>query len=469
MKLIILLILTFTFGGPVIFSQTTSSTKEDRKNVSITIYNMGLGVVREERLIKLPKGISSLIFQDVAQQIIPQSVRVSSEKGKLTVFEQNYEYDLVTNNRLMDKFIGKEVTIYNTHPEHGAQIPVKATLISNNSGPVFQVGNEISLGYPGRITIPNLPENLYAKPTMIWKLSNESGGDIPLSVMYQTNGMTWEADYVMVLSENEKTAGINCWVTLHNTSGTEFKQATLQLVAGDVKRYQVNQQFRGGRQPEIGMMAKMAEAPSFEQENLSEFYLYTLDTPTDLNDNQTKQLQLFTANNIQMTKRFVVENLPMYQQGEVNFSKAAVKYEFKNSTANQLGRPLPKGTFRIYKSDSKGRQQLLGEDGIQHTPLNEMVVLHSGDAFDVVASGKELSMEYFDAGKGYRATYEVSLRNRKSEAVSIRYYANIYGGNWKILKSSHNFIKESNFKTYSEISVGADKEVIVTYTLEVKY
>lgn len=469
MKSLFLLLTCLTINATV-FSQTVS-TSDQRNSVSVTIYNMGMGLVRENRTITLPKGVSVLRYEDVAEDIIPQSVRVEAKSAKLTVFEQNYEYDLISGDRLMDKYIGKSVTIYKYDDASKREIPVTATLIANNGGPIFKVGNEISLGYPGRITVPTIPNNLFAKPTLLWKLSNESEGNLSLDVSYQTNGMNWSADYVMVLSEDEKSASINSWVTLNNQSGTEFKNATLQLVAGEVQRKSNNQTstvFRGGRSDMyVAKMEAVAE-PSFEQENLSEFYLYTLDQPTDIGYRQTKQVQLFSTNKVNLTKRYIFENLPMYSGNEKNFNRASVRYDFKNSSENQLGRPLPKGIFRVYKADSKGRQQLLGEDDIDHTPNNEEVKIKVGEAFDIVANGKQISFENFTIGNGNRTSYEVSLRNRKKEDVVVRLYANV-GGEWKITKNSNKYEKESQYKVYFDVPVKADSEVKVTYTVEQSY
>lgn len=465
------LLFTFLLISAAGISQTVS-TSDQRSSVSVTIYNMGMGLVRENRTIALPKGISVLRFEDVAEDIIPQSVRVEAKSGKMTVFEQNYEYDLISNSRLMDKYIGKSVTIYKYDEASKKEIPVTATLIANNDGPIFKVGNEISLGYPGRITVPTIPNNLFAKPTLLWKVANEDDGNLSVDVSYQTNGMNWFADYVMVLSDNEKLASINSWVTLDNQSGAEFKNATLQLVAGNVRRKSEQKSFdrynAAGRGIGIAKMEAVAMAPSFEQENLSEFYLYTLDQPTDIGYRQTKQVQLFSADKINLTKRYIFENLPMYSGNEKNFNRAAVRYDFKNSADNQLGRPLPKGVFRVFKADSKGRQQLLGEDDIDHTPNNEEIKITVGEAFDVVANGKQTAFENYSIGNGNRTSYEVSLRNRKKEDIVIRLYGNV-GGEWKITKNSHKFEKESQYKVYFDVPVKADGEVKVTYTVEQSY
>jgi len=448
-----------------------SSTEEERKSISVTIYNGGMGLIRETRSILLPKGIRFLRFEDVSSQILPQTVRIKSEDSKkLTVFEQNYEYDLISHERLMDKYVGKEVTIY--RDDNNKNSGTKALLLSNNGNPVYKIGNEISLGYYGRITVPTIPDNLFAKPTLVWKLKNEIEKEQDIEVSYQTNGMNWSADYILVLDKEEDSVGINSWVTLTNTSGARFSNATLQLVAGKI-------QLVSNRPPQYAPSPKVYkrmleaesapdEAPEFAQENLSEYYLYTLDQPTTIGYNQTKQVQLFQSENVSIKKYFVFENLPMYEGNEKHFNNAAVKYIFKNTKKNNLGRPLPAGTVRVFKADSKGRQQLLGEDTIDHTPENEDIKLKTGEAFDVVANGKRTSYEVFKISNGNKTSYSAEIRNRKKEDIEVRFYATL-GGDWNITKSTHKFVKESSTKTYADVPLKAGETVNVEYTVETKY
>lgn len=447
------------------------STDSDRRSVSVTIYNGGIGLVRETRVLNLTKGIRTLRFEDVPSQIIPQTVRVKGEDPKkLTVFEQNYEYDLISPERLMDKYIGKEVTLYQDGKEKTTS--VKAKLIANNGSPVYQIGNEVSLGYNGRVTVPTIPENLFAKPTLVWKLKNETEKEQAVEVSYQTNGLGWSADYILVLDKEENECGLNSWVTLNNNSGAEFKNAVLQLVAGKVNlisnRPAYSPQPRSIKKSMVKEYEESDSAPEFNQENLSEYYLYTLDQPTTIGYNQTKQVQLFQSEGIEIKKYFVFENLPMYEGNEKNFNNATIKYIFKNAKKNNLGRPLPQGTIRVFKADSKGRQQLLGEDTIDHTPENEDVKIKTGQAFDVVANGKRLSYEVFKLSRGDKSSYSVEIRNRKKEAIEIRFYASLWG-DWNITKSSHKFIKESSTKSYADVPLKANEVVTLEYTVETKY
>jgi hypothetical protein len=451
-----------------------SSSAEKRKSVSVTIYNGGLGLVREVRTVKIPKGKSTLRYEDVASSILPQTVRVKPAPATpgFTVFEQNYEYDLISEQRLLEKYVGREVTLYRTNPNSNDETMVKAKLIAYNNGPVYQIGKEISLGYPGRVVVSSIPENLFAKPTLVWELATDDESEKTMEVSYQTGGMGWSADYNLNLNDKEDSAGIQSWVTLSNSSGTSFENATLQLVAGKVQLVsnKPSREYEEESYSKVSRSYAMKDSapPEFKEENLSEYYLYTLDQPTTVGFNQTKQVQLFAQEAIKIEKRYIFDNLPMHAGNEKKFNNATVRYDILNSKNNSLGRPLPSGTMRIFKADSKGRQQLLGEDTIDHTPNDEWVKVSTGKAFDVVANGKQMSYESFKLSNGYKASYEVELRNRKKEDITIRLYGNTYG-EWKITDNSHKYEKESNSKIFFDVKVPAGKVEKVVYTIENRY
>ncbi|MCC5814436.1 MAG: hypothetical protein JJT78_06745, partial [Leptospira sp.] len=271
-----------------------TSSSNERKSLSITVYNGGMGLIRETRSTNLPEGKLTLRFEDVASSILPQTVRVKPVKGssQFSVFEQNYEYDLISNERLLEKYVGKEVTLFTTNPKTGEESSQKAKLIAYNNGPVFQIGKEISLGHPGRIVVSSIPDNLYAKPTLIWELMNSKKGNTEMEVSYQTSGMNWSADYIINLNEKETASDIQSWVTLSNSSGVSFENATLQLVAGKIQLISNRPQQQIYHKSARSMPMMEAESPpSFDQENLSEYYLYTLDKPTNIRNQQTKQVQ----------------------------------------------------------------------------------------------------------------------------------------------------------------------------------
>jgi hypothetical protein len=449
--------------NPTQFS-TVTSTPTDRETLSITVYNQNMGIVREKRKVKLPAGSVSVRYEGVASQILPNTVRVKDAIGNgFFIYEQNYEYDLISSDRLLQKYVGKDITIHQQNPTTGAETPVKANLLSNNRGLVLKIGDQISLGYPGRISVPSIPDNLYYQPTLIWKLETEKESEYSLDVSYQTNGLNWKADYIMLLDADENSADINCWVTLENRSGTSFRSADLQLLAGQVNRASRPPRPLLPKGYRDSAISKKRPEP-FSQEQLSEYYLYTLERPVDIEENQMKQVSLFSTNSVSIKKLYSISNINMNRPDL--FTNASVSYIVENKKDNNLGRPIPQGTVRVFQSDSKGRQQLLGSSNIPHTPENERFTVKTGKAFDVVASGKRTSHEKKVVGKGYTESYEVSIRNRKKEAVKVNYYANIYG-DWKFTHTSHTFTKITSNTALLEVEVKPDSEEVVTYSFEV--
>jgi hypothetical protein len=267
-----------------------------------------MGLVREVRSVKLNKGRTTLRYEDVASSILPQTVRVKPTDSipGFSIFEQNYEFDLISEQRLLEKYVGREVTLYKMNPTSGEETAIKAKLIAYNNGPVYQIGKEISLGFPGRVVVSSIPENLYAKPTLVWELNSDTDTDSNLEVTYQTGGMNWSADYNLNLNDKENSASLQSWVTLSNSSGTAFDKATLQLVAGKVQLV-TNQPVYAMKDSSKRSVRSMESAapPEFNQENLADYYLYTLDQPTTIGSNQTKQVQLFMKDGINVEKKYI--------------------------------------------------------------------------------------------------------------------------------------------------------------------
>ncbi len=283
--------------------EVLSSGIEDQTGVAITIYNVNLGLVKDQREIKLPRGTGELRFMDVASQIIPTSVHIKSrlESESLQVLEQNYEYDLLNPQKLLDKYVGKEVRLYYKNPYTEREEVVKATLLSNNGGPIFKIGDEITFGHPGRIIFPGVPENLISKPTLVWLVENSLSSVQKVEASYLTNGINWRADYVVTLNNKDNKADLSGWVTIDNKSGASYKDAKLKLVAGDIHRVKDEFEYRD-------KMMRVAEAagkpaPQFKEEEFFEYHIYTLQRPSTVKENQTKQIRLITAGEYPGEKR----------------------------------------------------------------------------------------------------------------------------------------------------------------------
>ncbi len=450
----------------------TSTTLDDQESVALTIYNVNLGLVKDIRGINLFKGRGELQFMDVASRIIPTSVHIKSltEPGSLSVLEQNYEYDLLNPQKLMEKYVGKKVKLFYKNPYTEREEIVTATLLSNNGGPIYKIGEEITFGYPGRVIFPNLPENLISKPTLIWSLDNDLRKEQTIEASYLTNGINWSSDYVVTLNEKDTMADMTGWVTINNKSGATYKNAKLKLVAGDVNRVR-NERVYSDRMLRYAAKEASSAKPQFKEEGFFEYHIYTLTRPATVKQNQTKQISLIRAAKIPVKKELLFQGFSYYFRGRygemVSNQKVGVYVEIDNRKKNNLGIPLPKGKVRVYKNDHEGNLQFVGEDLIDHTPKDEKVRVKMGEAFDVVGGRKQTDWKKI-AYDTYEAGYEVSLRNHKKEGVTVRVVEPI-PGDWKILSSSHKYEKTEGHTAQFKVRVPKDKEVKITYRVRMKF
>ena len=368
-----------------------ASTLEDQTELSLTVYNSDLALVRDVRTLQLSRGVSDLRFMDVAATVNPATVHFRSltEPSRLGVLEQNYEYDLLEPEKLLRKYVGRDVTLVRTRQEAGTvrEEAVTARLLSYNNAPVWQIGGEIVTGYPSsHIRFPELPGNLFARPTLIWSLNNEGGTRHRVEASYLATKLSWNADYVLTVARDDKSADLDGWVTITNGSGTGFRNASLQLVAGELNR--VRQAF--GRMEADLMTARAASVAEqkMTQEAFSDYHLYTLERKTTVNNNQTKQVSMLGASAFPVAKQYVVNGQSFYYRNVQN-PGAPIKdvvqvfYQFKNETKSGLGLPMPSGTVRVYQRDARGNPQFVGEHRIGHTPMGSDISLATGQAFDV--------------------------------------------------------------------------------------
>ena len=448
-----------------------TSTLADQTGVAVTVYNVNLGLVKDRRTIKIPSGTGDLRFMDVAAQIIPASVHITSlaDPESLLVLEQNYEYDLLNPQKLMDKYVGKDVKLYQKNPYSEREELVTATLLSTTNGPVYKIGNDITFNHPGRIIFPGLPEGLIPEPTLVWLLKNTFNAPREVEASYLTNGINWRADYVVTLNERDTLASLSAWVTIDNRSGATYRNAALKLVAGDVNRVR-DEQFRG-RVMSKAMLAGAAPAPQFKEEGFFEYHIYTLQRPSTIRDNQTKQISLATADSIPVRKEFLFKGENSYYYGPVaetgGKQKVAVFVEMANRKETHLGLPLPKGTVRVYKQDNDGGLQFIGEDAIDHTARDEKIMLKLGNAFDVVGERKQTDWKK-TAADTYEAAFEVTLKNHKQEDITVKVVEPV-PGDWQMLDSSHEWKKGEAFAAEFLIPVKKDGEAKLTYRVRMRY
>lgn len=454
--------------------QTT--TARDRQSVNITVYNSNLGLVRETRRLTLPNGRIALRFSDVTSQIRPETVHLASltAPSSLRILEQNYQYDLLNPAKLLDKFVGKEITLVLRHYQNNTESfePVHATLLANNGGQVWRINGQIVIN-PSNIAemrFPDLPKNLVATPTLVWDVENRETGTQTIEASYLTSGMNWRADYVLIVNADDTKGDLQGWVTLTNASGATFEDARLQLVAGDVNR--VSDQRNNAV---AGFMARksVSEESQFQEQGFFEYHLYTLQRPATIRDNETKQVSLLEAAGFDVKKEFVLNGQRYYYTGYNNpgaaiKEKVGVYIQFRNSQPNKLGMPLPAGTIRLYKKDDKSNQQFIGEDKIDHTPKDEDVRVKVGDAFDIVAERKQTDYKVVITGHMYEYAYEIKIRNHKDGPVTVVVNEPI-GGDWEMVSSTFRAEKTAAFAAQFQVPVAKDGEATLAYRVRVRY
>ncbi|MFO0613264.1 MAG: DUF4139 domain-containing protein [Polyangiaceae bacterium] len=444
------------------------STAADRKDVSITIYNQNFGLVRETRGLDLGTGQVSLDVGDVAATIQPQTVAIRAAKGDIKVLEQNYRYDLLTPSTLLEKYVGKKIRAYRYNEQSGKEDGFDATLLSMAGGePVLELGGEITFGFPGRLAFPGVPANLIAKPTLVWLLdSKQPKADVEITYLAQS--LNWSADYVVVVDDADAKADLTGWVTLTNQSGASYPNATLKLVAGDVNRLNY-----GGYADDMRPMPSAAPATkaSFQEEGLFEYHLYTLERPTDVLQNEQKQVTLLEAKNIDVQKKLLFYGQQYWYRGQygqvMSNQKVGVYLDIQNSQKNGLGTPLPKGVMRVYKADKSGSRQFVGEDSIDHTPKDEKLRVKMGDAFDVVGDRKQTDFKQLGQCT-IETAWEIELRNHKDTAAQVEVWEPI-GGEWKIVESSQPSTKKDSATFTFDVDVPANGKKTVTYRVRITY
>ncbi len=442
------------------------STAADREAVAVTVYNDDLALVKERRRVDLPAGPVRLSLREVAAQMRPETALLRAAGGPpLHLVEQNFDFDLLTPQKLLEKYVGRQVTVIRPHPASDAERRESATVLAAGQGTVLRFADRIETGVPGRLAFDSVPSNLRDRPTLS-VLLEAAGGKQSAELSYLTGGLSWKADYVANLSADGRSLDLNGWVTLTNRSGAGFDNATLQLVAGTVNRV---------RPPQAQMAYAMAPAPArakseATQEALMDYHLYSFERPTSIADNQTKQLALLSAGGVPVSREYLLAGSDWYYRDRYaqigQKLKPAVFLEFENR-GGQLGKPLPAGIVRVYARDSKGAAQFVGEDRIEHTAKNEKLKLRLGEAFDITAERKQTSYRKL-ADNQVETAYRIDLRNAKDEAVSVKVQEPL-PGDWEMQQENQKHIKESARVASWIVAVPANGSALLEYTVRVRW
>ena len=452
-----------------------STTLSDQTDLAVTVYNSNIALIRDVRQLTLPTGLFRLKLMDIAATVNPATVHFRSlnEPDKLGVVEQNYEYDLLEPAKLLHKYVGKEVTLVRTYQENGTtkREEIKATLLADNNGPVWKIGGDIVTGmYAESYRFPEVPANLYDRPTLLMTLENSGARKQTIETSYLANNLSWNADYVLTVGRDDKAADLDGWVTLTNNSGTAFHNARLQLVAGDLNR--LPQSRLAGAMEDRAMAMKAVNAAQFAQESFSEYHLYTLGRKTSVEDKETKQISLLQGSGVPVQKMFVVNGQNYYYRNAQNPGSplkdpVMVYYKFKNEEKAGLGMPLPAGNVRVYQKDSKGSVLFIGEDHIDHTPKDENVTVHIGNAFDVISERKQTDYKRIDTHT-WEMEFEITLRNHKDTPITVEVNEPI-GGDWEMLSSSYKYTKTAAWAAQFNVPVAANGTSVLKYRIRARW
>ncbi len=455
----------------------------------VTIYNDGFATVKEERTLDIQKGISEIRVTDMSRQLEPDSVmlrELSDEPFGIRILEQSFVNDPLTQGLMLYQMEGKDVRFEEkredgTIKEHVGKV-IRSGYIPGGGAeqPIIEEDGAIRFSLPGEPVFEGLDPNAFLKPSLLWQIGSEKAGSAPVEIAYITAGMSWEATYNLVMpAEGGDTFTVSGWISLRNYTGKDFEDTSVKLIAGDV------QKIRPAPRMRREIAAPMAlRSDSFggmpEERAFDEFHLYTLPRPVHVRNNELKQVEFLRADNVKGSRYYIYNPTVAYRAygrgantdsdyGFTDSKKVGVRVEISNSETNNLGIPLPKGTMRVYRTDSvDGRREFTGENAIDHLPKNELLKLDMGNAFDLVGERKRTDFNVDSTGKRMKESFEIKLRNRKeTDAVEIRVVESLYrAANWKIRESSLPYTKINSHTIEFRVPVNADSESVLTYTVD---
>jgi len=448
----------------------SSLTTGSRTSLGVTIYNDGQALVRDARRITLARGVQRIAFREVAATIRPETASLKSVSGSgFDLLEQNFDFDLLTPAALLQKYVGRQVTVTRTNPATGAETSESATVLATNEGVVLRYHDRIETGVAGRLSFPDVPANLRDRPTLSLMLSAAQSGDQLVELTYLANQVGWKADYIANLNADGTRMSLNGWVTLTNQSGTAYEDARLQLVAGTLNRVV---EARGRVLAKAMAAPAEARAMDMSEEKLGDYHLYTLPRPTTILNNQTKQVALLSASDVPVQREYVLQNANLdwwYLGRHADMQKGlkpSVFLRFQNRDGD-LGIPLPAGTVRAYMPDSHGGGQLIGEDAIAHTARGEEVALRLGEAFDLTADRVQTDFKVI-SDRVHQSSFRIELRNADPKPVTIKVREPLHG-EWRITSESLPHVKESAGSAVWQVQVPGDGKAVLEYTAIVNW
>lgn len=444
----------------------TALDQSHQKDLGVTIYQNGLGFVRDQRRVKLDKGSQDIAFEDISAQLIPDSLLISG--NNFAIKERRFAFDLLTPSVLLEKSLGKTVTFRKTNPVTGKDELIQAKILSNQGSLIIERDGKIEVGQPGNLVLDQLPAGLRAKPSMMAEIEVLKKGELDLALGYLTNGLNWHASYSVEVAPDGKSLSMKSWANLTNTSGVDYQNATLSLAAGSINRQTAPRayalQAKGAAQS-MAMMDSVPENTARAPQSLGGIHLYQLPSKVNLTQKETKQVALSTPATFKSERVLVKRFGPVYgalpRQGDTPVHPD-IELTFENTT----GQPLPNGLARLYRKDKQGNLQFIGEDTLNQTPKKGLAKLHPGQSFDVTLERTQTDFDV-DGKDRFNAAYEVVIKNAKDNTETVR-IEETFPGEWKLEKSSHKLADNQGQRAIWEIEVPANGETTLTYRISVK-
>jgi hypothetical protein len=464
-------------------------------DVSITIYNDNFALIRDEIELSLQSGRNEINYPGTTSLLEPNSVILKplEEKHTFKIVEQNYQSDVVSQAQLLAQYEGREINFQIV--QNNQTFLKKGKIIRSGYQPQFQtqygyprqqvnqplieMDGLLRFSLPGIPLFPKLGDSSLLSPTLNWDIFSDTQQNLQAVLSYMSGGLSWKADYNMIVSEKGNLLDLSAWITLNNRSGKEFDQANVKLMAGDVNK------VKDGRERVQYEMLAMAKSradvsPSVQQKSFDEFHLYTLQNKTDLRDKEIKQVEFLTTSGIKSTLRYVYNgrnsNNRHYNTeyrrsnrsyGAQSHEKVVVVREFLNTKENKLGVPLPKGKVRFYKENDDGDIEFVGENLIDHTPKNEEVKIITGNSFDLKGERKQVDFRYHSNHRQVDEKFMITIKNRKDIPVQIRVVEHLYRwNNWEITNSTHSYIKENSDTIHFDVDLKPNEEKELNYSVK---
>ncbi|MBP7010010.1 MAG: DUF4139 domain-containing protein [Kiritimatiellae bacterium] len=455
----------------------------------VTIYNDGFATVKEERTLTLQSLPSEVRITDMSRQLEPDSVmlrELAAEPFGVKILEQSFINDPLTEGLLLYQLEGKEVRFEEkrkdgTIKEHVGKVIRSGYVPGGGSEqPIIEEEGAVRFSLPGQPVFEGIDPNAFLKPSLVWQLASQRGGECPVEISYVTADLSWEATYNLVApAEGSDAFDVSGWISLNNQTGKDFQDAEVKLIAGDVQKVQAYNVRRAGGRRVMYAMAPDEEAMP-EERAFDEFHLYTLPRPVRLRNNELKQVEFLRAAGVKGVRYYVYNPLIGFRYyggrnedpdyGLTDSKKVGVRIEISNSDTNGLGVPLPKGRMRLYRTDVDGRREFTGESQIDHLPKNELLKLDMGSAFDLVGERKRTDFSVDSTAKRITESFEIKLRNRKETPVEIRVVEPLYrGAKWRIPVSSMEFTQVDAQTIEFRAPVPPDGETVLTYTVHYRW